>query len=212
MPPPVPDVPRVLWGEARGRTAEPDCDGVVVEVARRLTRVKQWRKYREVVEKTRVPGSAGASFFAARVREWTPPDPWPRWRPPWLPAGLVALVDLVEANRGEPWTVELLRRYCLAAIRDPTPARRKRGRPATSTFNRTDDVVEAFVRDHYPRPDGSVSQSNVLNFHTRLGYEFQHLGPKTDPAHQLKRNRKRRRQQAVVESVPARRRPRRPTR
>ena len=61
MPPPVPDVPRVLWGEARGRTAEPDCDGVVVEVARRLTRVKQWRKYREVVEKTRVPGSAGAS-------------------------------------------------------------------------------------------------------------------------------------------------------
>src|SRR5215831_11230998 len=72
-PPPVRDVPLVLWGEARGRTAEPDCDGVVVEVARRLTRVKQWRKYREVVEKTRVPGSAGASFFAARVREWTPP-------------------------------------------------------------------------------------------------------------------------------------------
>jgi hypothetical protein len=196
---------------------EAECDGVVGEVAERLLQVKpeQWRNYRAVIEGTRVPGSAGASpYFAAVVREWTPPDPWPPWRPPWwLPAVLVALVDLVEASRGEPCTVDLLCRYCLSAIHAAPLARRRRGRPATSTFNRTDDVVAAFVRDHYPRPDGALSNSEVLNLHQRLGYDFGHLTVNTVPARQLKwnRTRRRRRQTAAVKAAPTRR-TRRPAR
>jgi hypothetical protein len=181
---------------------------VVAAVARKLLRVKDWREYRAVIEETRVPASVGASpYFAAVVREWTPPDPWPPWRGPWLPAVLVALVGLVEAYRGEPWTVDLLRRYCLLAIRDAPQARHRRGRPALDTFNRTDDVVAAFVGDHYRRPDGSLSNSEVLNLHERLGSDFGHLTLNTDPARQLKwnRTRRRRRQTAAVKAAPPRR-------
>jgi hypothetical protein len=213
MPSPVPVVPQVLWGEARARQVEAECDGVVVTVARKLLRVKKWRKYREVVEGTPVPGSAGAStYFAAVVREWTPPVPWPPWRGPWRPAVFVALVGLVEAFRGEAWTIDVLRQFCRRVVLDATPSRRRRGRPALDTFNRTDDVVAAYVRTQRGRPDGSLSNSEVAALHRQLGYAFSHLGPNTDPARQLKWNRTRRQRRAqAADTVPARR-PHRPAR
>src|SRR4029453_418201 len=111
MPSPVPGVPRVLWGEARARQVEAECDGALVDVARGVLRVKptRWRTYSVVFARTRVPGSAGASpFFAAVMREWTPPVVWPPWRGPWLPAVLVALVGLVAGFWGGGGAGELL--------------------------------------------------------------------------------------------------------
>jgi hypothetical protein len=215
MPSPVPDVPQVLWGEARARQVETECDRVVEKVAQALLRVrpKQWQRYPAVLERIGVPASAGAApTFAAVVREWTPPEPWPPWREPWRPAVLVALVGLVEAFRGEAWTVDMLRQFCRRVVLDATPARRRRGRPALDTFNRTDDVVAAYVRTQRGRPDGSLSNSEVAALHRQLGYAFSHLGPNTDPARQLKWNRTRRQRRAqAADTVPARR-PRRPAR
>jgi hypothetical protein len=212
IPPPVPGEPRVLWGVARGRQLEPECDEVVVQVARALLRVhpRRWQTYPTVLERIPVPGSAGRSLtgkkptFATVMREWRPPSPWPPWRPLWPPATLVFLVAVVVEYDGASWAVAMLRWFCRRVIRTTAPSRRRRGRPALETFNRPADIIVAYERARRGRPDGSVSHKQVVARLARLGYDFSHLGPNTDPARQLKWNstRRLRRQQAAAEGVP----------